>query len=741
MLGSSILIESSTHGRGRREQRNICKRDLAAAVKYGVQERGFPHPHTGETRWKYTFAGIVYITDETSTREITSWALELPFDTVTLSDRVLTVHNEGKLRVIEDKSSITSHTIIVVDTSGSMRQSDMNGHRSRLRGVYYALAKEFLEGRLYAKDDQRNFGFHSNYSDVVSLIEFSDTSSIVFECEPCSWVLHNRFVSLSDGERARSHGCYFDAIKAAFELLIEYSSSNKCAGQIFFMSDGRPSDKSRNHNIWPNPFPENMYCYIQEQSALYGSRLNFTTYGFGKSAAEFEVLQQMVEYAKLGGAQGSFGFSFQDNEMLRSLISSSQQSLINTRTMLTRIVGNEEHDSRSFDHLKKTSSELDKMQFNHINYDFFNTTGSGPQLRITRFERKYQELHTLRGKYHKPILAPAASLQHTAATGFVVSKFFFGRGAERLAFYMTEIDSSNQPVGEPMVAKTSKADEERKHPSEVKDWHNKFLNVQHKVEGLAKKFNQRMDQLGISSSIPRIMFLPCSIYEAHSPITGETKIFLVEPRLHPSLYRKWNSNNGDVDGHRKINEPRKVQDLLITEMYEEDIAFRKTAIVHGGLKKLQAVNEEDEEDEEVDTDDDFTNQIESNEEESILKGPTFLPSTKVRELQSRILEDDIPQAFSHYTYAYSKRELLVCDLQGELQISSGRHPVFRFTDPSIHSQNTGMKKHRFGSTDHGKDGIYAFFRTHHCNVVCELLNLCNRKEPSNTYVNHRNKSL
>jgi hypothetical protein len=37
-------VVSSTHGRERRGQRDISKRDLQAAVKYGIKERDSPTP-------------------------------------------------------------------------------------------------------------------------------------------------------------------------------------------------------------------------------------------------------------------------------------------------------------------------------------------------------------------------------------------------------------------------------------------------------------------------------------------------------------------------------------------------------------------------------------------------------------------------------------------------------------------------------------------------------------------------
>ena len=81
-----IPFVSSIHGRERRTQRDISKRDLQSAVKYGIKERGFPHPKTGAKRWKYTYNDIVYITDATSTVEVTSWALELPLSAVSIPE-------------------------------------------------------------------------------------------------------------------------------------------------------------------------------------------------------------------------------------------------------------------------------------------------------------------------------------------------------------------------------------------------------------------------------------------------------------------------------------------------------------------------------------------------------------------------------------------------------------------------------------------------------------------------------
>eukprot|EP00970_Alexandrium_tamarense_P013794 scaffold3686_cov193-Alexandrium_tamarense.AAC.22 len=81
--------------------------------------------------------------------------------------------------------------------------------------------------------------------------------------------------------------------------------------------------------------------------------------------------------------------------------------------------------------------------------------------------------------------------------------------------------------------------------------------------------------------------------------------------------------------------------------------------------------------------------------------------------------EDIPQAYSHYTYLASKRKFLVCDLQGVLNTSSSP-PVFELTDPAIHYKE---QTHRinFGRTDLGEEGIQKFLLTHKCSELCRMI--------------------
>lgn len=70
----------------------------------------------------------------------------------------------------------------------------------------------------------------------------------------------------------------------------------------------------------------------------------------------------------------------------------------------------------------------------------------------------------------------------------------------------------------------------------------------------------------------------------------------------------------------------------------------------------------------------------------------------------------VPQAFSHFTWTWSKGKLLICDIQGTES---------EWTDPQIHT----IDGDGFGCGNRGLKGIYDFFDTHQCNEWCEKLKL------------------
>eukprot|EP01012_Entosiphon_sulcatum_P023515 TRINITY_DN2857_c0_g1_i2.p1 TRINITY_DN2857_c0_g1~~TRINITY_DN2857_c0_g1_i2.p1 ORF type:complete len:583 (+),score=121.16 TRINITY_DN2857_c0_g1_i2:50-1798(+) len=69
-----------------------------------------------------------------------------------------------------------------------------------------------------------------------------------------------------------------------------------------------------------------------------------------------------------------------------------------------------------------------------------------------------------------------------------------------------------------------------------------------------------------------------------------------------------------------------------------------------------------------------------------------------------------PQAFSHFTYEYTKSKVMVVDIQGVGDV---------YTDPQIHTSDG----RGFGKGNMGMEGINKFFSTHRCNDICRYLRL------------------
>jgi hypothetical protein len=112
---SACTLLSTVHGRDRRALRHIGKRDLQAAVRHGKKEPTVSR--TGRRCWKYTFADIVYITDYSSTIEITSWVLPIVIEEVPSNVSDVRMHDLASRSLRLNPLSCTSHTVLVVDQS------------------------------------------------------------------------------------------------------------------------------------------------------------------------------------------------------------------------------------------------------------------------------------------------------------------------------------------------------------------------------------------------------------------------------------------------------------------------------------------------------------------------------------------------------------------------------------------------------------------------------------------------
>jgi len=83
--------------------------------------------------------------------------------------------------------------------------------------------------------------------------------------------------------------------------------------------------------------------------------------------------------------------------------------------------------------------------------------------------------------------------------------------------------------------------------------------------------------------------------------------------------------------------------------------------------------------------------------------------------------NQLAQAFSHFSWQFTKGYLIIVDLQG---------PYGVFTDPQIHS----LDIHKFGGGNFGNLGMIRFFVTHKCNKFCKALGLVHLNSDDKTEI-------
>lgn len=327
-LTSEIPFFSSLHGKERRDLRGIDRRDLQAAVKHGTKKPGWPHPQTGAIRWKYTWANIVYITDETSTQEVTSYAEPLAIPHAELTPANITCHEAAKHRLKEDPFLCTSHTVIVVDQSGSMKTCDVFDFKDRSKAAFGMLATDFVAKQWLSGE--------ATDADVVSLVLMRDDAEVAFKREPMGLALYNKFVCLHDNGIPYSHGNFLPALDKA-EALLKDQCHGGCALSLLFLSDGKPSDK---FSPWFSGLAT-QEALISDRMALlakfFGEQLSVSTLGFAKRDQDFSVLEDMATAARGGGACGAFHRPELSADGLGTAIAHSVSTLTATRTRLTAL--------------------------------------------------------------------------------------------------------------------------------------------------------------------------------------------------------------------------------------------------------------------------------------------------------------------------------------------------------------------------------------------------------------------
>jgi hypothetical protein len=643
----SSSIISHTHGRERRLERGIGKEELKAAVKQGHKERANAG-RDGSTRWKYTHNGVVFVTDETSRHEITSWRL----------DAALGNAEDAEVAV---EGSCRSHTVLIVDHSGSMRKADVPAYASRTEAVIDCLIRDFVRPQIEAK----SIGIDA----VASLILMSDEAEIVFQRQPFDESMLFQMERLKHS-RARSHGNYLPALDMAIKLL---QTDTRSGAQLFlmFLSDGAPSDHCHERclhgvQVWQeSPPPDGrtvgknggrrrmplQICLdretaktcrsevrqqVRERCAqkvkllgdLFGrDRTYIGTVAFGPITEDYQVLQDMAaqlprqSFQKLGlNALG-----------LKTAFSSltSDLSTMNTQMMPQKLT------------VRKVKQQ--EAGTSPSSWDIYIKNDKQRTLL-----KKYRwDIHNHRWR----VLALPSGV-----IGVAHSKHFKAKGAERLVYDCIEINDKYEQVGDRLIAKEALHKEFLGH-----EFHKRFCRNQCEAEAMAEVFNRR---LGFQPEW-QLHFLQCVMYDVMDERYEDGVAYILAEKELEGAYTKWNNNGGTVRDVLPLKAKQRQQSL------DDEIA--RILGDSGG-------DDDGKEDDDV------------------------------------ALLNQVPQCFSHFTYIHSDRKKLVCDLQGVWNKFDG----FTLTDPVFHSVHHSKKN---GQTDKGIGGMQKFFETHKCGSLCRSLGL------------------
>ena len=546
-LTEELTILSTTHGRARRQLRDITKHDLQTAVKYGTKTRA--NMVRGEQRWKFTFGNVVYITDATCTREITSYWQTVHIQPATITQKMREEHEEA-VRILRDEPFLTTtHSIIIVDQSGSMREADVKGFRSRSEAAYGTLALDYIAEQLYQRGDEF-------LVDAVTIIEMNDSGSIFINREPLDWILFNNLLLRQKQATPRSHGNYFQSLKLAqtiikkeLEDLAELDDDDIPAFMLVLLSDGRPSDLRKGAEA-------KRRAVLSELATSLGSKLTVFGMGIGAIGSEFDELNALVTIAKdRGSTDSQFVHAGLSTASISTAFSSMATSMTTTRTALLTVSEGKQKTEKAYTLRAKDGLSTQR-----------------PSRQITRTVSRWKYDREKGKETSKPW--SRQKFKDPKATGFEVEIQPFAKGAERLAYRFYEIKKDGptrelKRVGKMMVAKESKYIEDE---GEKEKFHENFCRVQLKARNLSEEFNKAVHKApklkpkeDEVAKPPKITFLKCRVYE-YEDDKGEVCGLLVEDYLM-GKFTKYNGNNGYVIKRKRDG---RTIDLEIGEVYLTD---------------------------------------------------------------------------------------------------------------------------------------------------------------------------
>eukprot|EP00804_Cyclotella_cryptica_P004564 CCRYP_006898-RB/>CCRYP_006898-RB protein AED:0.05 eAED:0.05 QI:2166/0.8/0.66/1/0.6/0.16/6/373/438 len=398
---------------------------------------------------------------------------------------------------------------------------------------------------------------------------------------------------------------------------------------------------------------------VSTMASEFGDSLTISTVGLGNRNDEFRPLKEIAEAATAAGAKGSFERCERTAHSITSAISSLVTSTTETRLAL--------QDGRHRGYTQRSDLVSEKEAIVKTQWKFY------------RIIEHFVYDPRMKRLWISPLLPLAVTHSSEAAKRrhnppfLAINSNYLGKGAERVAFRCRLADSQSRShfVFDDMVAKETK-DVERFE--EKRDFHEGFAQSQDFANYLAMQFNNHLKCIPSYSALetPQLRFVGCSVLMLEDPnFRNDVRYVLVEKMLDADRFRwtKWNDNNGMVDGKKK-HMPIDV-DFELRQLQKEEAT------------NLGAIEEGDE-----CSDDDSISDVETSSSGDEVGG--YQTSTEIN-------PSEYLQAFTHFTYRFTNKRVMVCDLQGRRMV--------------------------YGRTDKGQTGMNAFFKTHKCTKICKYLEL------------------
>jgi Mg-chelatase subunit ChlD len=380
MRTSAITLFDSNHGRQRRRERVIATREIQSAIKHGKE---FPHP-SDPNLLIYQYQGKRHIITRKDRVLVTTMGIRINLKPKYISEQerrnhyrsLNAIRGKGIAEELcsENNNNWSSHSILIVDKSGSMRNSDVYGCRTRLGAVWLSVAQDFIEYRLNAgmAGPMVSFifkvccAFHELFEqyliifigitlfvkDVVTVILMGDDAEVLIDRYPTDNILYNLVIKYyHDSEKAdilyqkgtyvpkslirpAGHGCYGPSLNKAEDLFIKYDNSS-AALQLLLLSDGRPSDGYLSRDKTQSALKSR----VEKMASRFGKRFNFAAIGMG-NMKDYDCLKSMVESCQDYGGNSSLQVPGLSCAEIGAAFSSVATSLMACQTELRQCNGN-----------------------------------------------------------------------------------------------------------------------------------------------------------------------------------------------------------------------------------------------------------------------------------------------------------------------------------------------------------------------------------------------------------------